>query len=255
MSFISMEQAVEIAKEFACEIAKMGGDSLIAVFAIGSLGGGYYRPGQSDIDTLIIVDDSKETLLTNKISEDKMLVDKIADEYQNKYNIPKGFGSIVISKNQLYPPYNKTDELVLEIINLKAQGLLLYGNFDTDSIPMPDRNAIIEDAKAFEDWWDESFINSKQLLSITACSNSILILLKRYLLIEKGIVEFNKLKVIDTYLHNNPPVVNKEIFELINNYIDGKVCEDKAITEQQLDEMNSFHRELRLTMNRLLLNR
>lgn len=247
MSSISREKAIEIAKEFANKISLIKGDSLVAIYAIGSLGGGYYRPGQSDIDTLIIFDD--------KVDYNKSVIKKVAEDYQKKYDIPKGFGAVIVHKNQLYPPYDKTDELVLEIINLKKQGLPVYGSFDTDSIPMPDREAIIEDANAFEDWRDKELTYSKSLLPMAACVNSILILLKRYLLIEKGIVEFNKFKIINTYLNNEPPVVNKEIFQLTDSYINAKDYKDERATEQELNKMNVFHDELKLTMNKLLLSR
>lgn len=247
MNLISVEEAIRIAKEFAVDVSLIIGGSLLAVFAIGSLGGGYYRPGQSDIDTLIIIDDMTKF--------DNNLIEKITKEYQKKYKIPKGFGAIVVNKRELFPPYNKSDELILEIINLKKQGLLLYGNFNVSCIPMPDRKAIIEDANAFEDWRESETAASKSLLSMEACSNSILILLKRYLLIKKDIIEFNKMKVISTYLENEPPTINKEIFQLINNYICSKNYNEQEISEQDLVKMNGFHEDLKLTMNKLLLNR
>ena len=40
---------------FAQEAANLLGQRLLAVYVIGSLAGGSYRPGQSDIDTLLIL--------------------------------------------------------------------------------------------------------------------------------------------------------------------------------------------------------
>lgn len=249
MSIISKERAFKIAKEFANEISLIVGDCILAIFAIGSLGGGYYRPGQSDIDTLILLDDCNDS---NCFNID--IIEKKASEYQQKYNIPKEMGAVVIEKNQLYPPYNFVDELVLEIIRLKTQSVLLHGNFDINSIPMPERNSIIQDAIVFEEWWDNDFLPFNSHLSLTQCSNSILIHLKRYLLIEKGIIEFNKLRVIDKYLSYNPTVINKEVFEIINNNINDNEYKEK-VTEKELRLMNNFFGELRVTMNKLLLSR
>jgi predicted nucleotidyltransferase len=245
LSLLSVERALGIAKEFALDISHVSGNSLIAIYAIGSLGGGYYRPGQSDIDTLIIFDDTAEYY--------KSEIGKVAANYQIKYNIPKGFGAVIANKKQLFPPYNKADELILEIINLKKQGVLLFGNFNVDSVPMPDRKAVIEDANAFEDWRDSKLSNCKPLLTLTECVNSILILLKRYLLIEKDIIEFNKFRVVKTYLDNNPPKINNEIFEIINNYI--MMDQETKVTELELEKMNQFHEELKTFMNSLLLSR
>lgn len=57
---ITYEKAIKIAKEFAEKVQNMLKDNLLAVFAIGSLGSDYYRPGQSDIDTIIITSHKRE---------------------------------------------------------------------------------------------------------------------------------------------------------------------------------------------------
>ena len=46
---ISYEKAIDITKQFANIVRDLLKDKLLAVFAIGSLGSDYYRPGQSDI--------------------------------------------------------------------------------------------------------------------------------------------------------------------------------------------------------------
>ena len=53
--------------------------------------------------------------------------------------------------------------------------------------------------------------------SVTMFVNSTLIALKRYLMIEKGILEFNKFKVIDLYLRNDPPMVDERIFRFLQD--------------------------------------
>jgi hypothetical protein len=70
---ISEERALEIVNEFLAEIRAIDNDGIIALYVIGSLGGGYYRPGQSDIDTVIIVRDDAH------ITEQQC--DEIADKY------------------------------------------------------------------------------------------------------------------------------------------------------------------------------
>lgn len=42
-----------VATEFAKEVSALFPKKIEAVFAIGSLGSDYYRPGQSDIDTVV----------------------------------------------------------------------------------------------------------------------------------------------------------------------------------------------------------
>lgn len=118
---IKYEQAIIIAKEFAEEVQNMLKDNLLAVFAIGSLGSDYYRPGQSDIDTIIITSLKRENLKIYRKD-----IRKLADSYQKKYDVPKGFGAILLAKEQLYPPYKYDEELILEIYRIKKQSKLVY---------------------------------------------------------------------------------------------------------------------------------
>ena len=70
---ISEIKALDIVQEFLSELLSISGD-VLALYVIGSLGGGYYRPGQSDIDTVVIVRDS--AALT------QLAVDGLAEKYQ-----------------------------------------------------------------------------------------------------------------------------------------------------------------------------
>ena len=97
---ITYEQSISIAKQFANNVRNLLKDKLLAVFAIRSLGSDYYRPGQSDIDTIIIASLKREELKNYRND-----IRKLADSYQEKYNIPKGFGAILLAEEQLYPPY------------------------------------------------------------------------------------------------------------------------------------------------------
>ena len=144
---ISYEQAISIAKQFANNARELLRDKLLAVFAIGSLGSDYYRPGQSDIDTIIITSFKREELKLH-IKD----IRKLADSYQEKYNVPKGVGAILLAKEQLYPPYNYDEELILEIFRIKKQSKLVYGHYDIRTIPFPSKKDIIQDAIAFENW-------------------------------------------------------------------------------------------------------
>lgn len=244
MEHITLEHAIGIAEAFAEEIAAMYPDTL-AVYAIGSIGGGYYRPGQSDIDTVIIMNCSR-TQATERLAE----VDAVADRYWKQYSIPKGFGAIVFGVEQLMPPYIAEEELVMEIIRLKAQHMLIYGEFDLDCIPMPDKAAIIAAENAFEDWRASAGRTPPENMTRQMTVNSILILLKRWLLLEKGIVEFNKFKVVKAYLANDPPCINERFLNAVSSYLNGG-----EISSELLHDMSVWHEELLQKMNSLLLNR
>ena len=244
---ITYEQAISIAKQFANNVRDLLKDKLLAVFTIGSLGSDYYRPGQSDIDTIIITSLTREELKLYRKD-----IRKLADSYQEKYNVPKGFGAILLAEEQLYPPYISEEELILEIYRIKLQSKLIYGNYDITKISNPTKKDIIEDAKAFEKWRQEEHqsnpdfkINNNIMLV-----NSTLMMLKRYLMIKCDIIEFNKFKVIDLYIKNNPPYVDEELFEFIEKSLHN---EDTEIEKDVFDRFVQSHDRLTMIINDIVL--
>lgn len=239
---ISYEKAIAIAVEFAKEVSALFPEKIEAVFVIGSLGSDYYRPGQSDIDTVVITDFSRQEIVevTEKIEE-------IAQNYFKRYHVPKGFGAVVFAKEQLYPPYVKKEELVQEILRLKCQSRLIYGEFDIECIPVPDQQAIKNDILAFQEWSDSQPPFRHSNVSFV---NSTLIALKRYLLLKYNIAEFNKFKVIDLYLSHEPPIVNEEIFDFITKALHGRNCE---WNDEICRKYTGWHDELYRVINGLVL--
>lgn len=239
---LSFEEALRVAGEFAQEIDGLYPGKIEAVFAIGSLGSDYYRPGQSDIDTVLITRFSRAEV--EGVIEQ---VERIADTYQARYQVPKGFGAIVFAKEQLFAPYVHEEELVQEILRLKTQSRLVWGEYDLSAVPMPDWDAIGEDIRHFQEWVDSQ---PPFNYSLTAFVNSTLIALKRYLLLKHHIIEFNKFKVIDLYLRHDPPMVNQEIFDFIENHL-----HNVPVTweEPMRNACIQWHDELYGEINRLVL--
>lgn len=240
---ISYPEAVRIAEKFACEIARNYPGRVLAVYAIGSLGSDYYRPGQSDIDTAVITDFSRQEI--GKITEE---IDKIADTYWKSYNVPKGFGSVVFAREQLYPPYIPAEELVQEILRLKVQFRCIWGHYDLKNVPMPPKTAIIDDARQFQAWMDRERAGGFRIDSAVKLVNSTLIVLKRYLLIRHGIVEFNKFRVIDLYLQNDPPLVHERLFAFIRDWL-----HDRPGESPDLAGMAAEYDDLCQVINKLVL--
>ena len=244
---ISYEKAIDITNQFANNVKDLLKDKLLAVFAIGSLGSDYYRPGQSDIDTIIITRLKREELKIYRKD-----IRKLADAYQEKYNVPKGFGAILLAEEQLYPPYISEEELILEIYRIKLQSKLIYGNYDITKIPNPTKKDIIEDAKAFEKWRLEEHKNNPdfRINNNIMLVNSTLMMLKRYLMIKCDIIEFNKFKVVDLYMKNNPPYVDEELFEFIEKSLRN---EDIITDKDALKKFIQSHDKLTLVINKFTL--
>lgn len=246
VSVISEIKAMEIVHEFLSEILRED-NGILALYLIGSLGGGYYRPGQSDIDTIIIVRDDAA------ITQERM--DEIAKKYWKSYNIPKGFGSVMIRLSELSPPYTKSEteefEFTVEIARLKTQGKSVFGEIDLNDVQMPSKEDFIKDALIMEKWFAKEFGDPMfDKLQITGCVNTILGCLRRFLMIEKSVFEFNKFLTIDTYMRHEPPVVNEKAFEFIKK----KLKDEVSGNDDDLIMLRECGTHFRDYFNKRLLN-
>lgn len=242
---ISETLALEIAREFADEITHIA--PVRAVYLIGSLGGGYYRPGQSDIDTAVILNCTRPDIALYKPG-----IKALAAQYRDRYGVPKDFGAVVMSADQLFPPYIPEEELVPEIMRIKLQGRLIHGESNSSEIPLPDMDAARACENAFENWRASGFRVPPEKMTLTMTVNSILLLLRRYLMLEKGVMEFNKRQLIPLYLRSQPPMTDERILRAIERCLAG---EDPEISDDFLLEMSLWHEKLLTFMNARLLGR
>lgn len=245
-NYITQEQALSIVAEFKNDLLTQDCDHLLAIYLIGSLGGGYYRPGQSDIDTILIVKDN--AVLTQETAEE------IAAIYQERYHVPKGFGAVLIYEKELFPPYLKSEaeefEFSVEIARLKTQGRLFYGNYSLDHIPMPTKDHLIKDAKIMENWFSSVFgYPMYDQLDTVSCINTILLQMRRFLMIQHGVFEFNKFQTIPVYLQHAPAVTDDNVFSFITDYLKGEAQE----TPQALEMLRHFGQKLSDRNNKTLL--
>jgi hypothetical protein len=238
--------AWEILQKYVQDCARIGADSLIAVYAIGSLPGGYYRPGQSDIDAILIVKDGSQHVWGDSQAASQPL-QALNHQYLKTYRIPKDFGPFPLQEKELYPPYNpEMDTLAQEIARLKVQGQCIYGHYDLSTVPMPGPQDFLQGARHFEAWWRDAFAKEvpPEQMSATACVNTMLIHLGRYLVIRRGIVEFNKVNLISTYLQNDPPYVDRQIFAQLTAHLEGT-----GLSESEVAQLREFTHQFRIQMN------
>jgi len=225
MEIISEEAAWNILQKYTEDCREIDSSSLIAIFATGSLSGGYYRPGQSDIDAVLIVRNGAEHIWGNSEKPSKPM-EELNRQYLETYQIPKDFGPFPLQESELLPPYHlENDLLPLEITRLKIQGKLIYGYFNLDEVPMPSTEDLFVGASHFEEWWRDQFwtVTKDEEMSPEACINTILIHLSRFLQIKRGVIEFNKLKVVSAYLDNEPPFINNKAFQLVMDSLESNL--------------------------------
>jgi hypothetical protein len=248
MTTIDEITAWNILRHYSTECSQIHPDSLIAVYAIGSLPGGYYRPGQSDIDAVLIVSDGSEAIWGNSDTPSKKLA-TLNERYKQYYGIPNDFNPFPLQPRELHPPYDPDKELTLEIARLKLQGKLIYGAFSLNDIPMPAREDFLKDFQHFEEYWENDFsINTAvERMTSTQCTNTILMHLHRYLIIEKGAFEFDKWKIVPLCIAHDTPFRNKSALDIVQKYL-----LSEHISRQQTKSLRQYVSDLKYNMNKLL---
>jgi len=126
MAVIGEKAAWKILHKYAKDCLEIDAKSLMAVVAIGSLPGGYYRPGESDIDAILIVADGSEAIWGD-VEDASPALEGLNRRYSEVYNIPKDFGPFPIQERQLKPPYPPEKGLASEIARCSVEKVLKVG--------------------------------------------------------------------------------------------------------------------------------
>lgn len=235
---VSEESAWEISREFSDEVVHILGHHLKAVVVIGSLAGGNYRPGISDIDTAVIAGDKCS-------KEQKLQVRKVATFFRDKYNIPKDFGAVIITEQELIPPYDPSRELVPEILRLKRQGVIVGGKYDLVNIPEPTDEDFKSYARIFYPWLRTNFIDNRpaEARKIDAIVNTLLYELRLFIWDVQNEHVFNKEDVLNRFLIFSK---SHDLHQLDNvqRYLKGFMnCLTLEESEQALKDVSMFVRE------------
>ena len=236
---VSEKEAWDISKKFSDGIADIIGSHLKAVIVIGSLAGGYYRPGISDIDTAIIVDDECSEEL-------KIQVRKVATFFRDKFDIPKDFGAVVIKEQELIPPYDPTLELVPEILRLKHQGVIVEGTYDLRNIPEPTNEDFKSYAQVFYPWLKRNYIDSRpnEARTIDATINTLLYELRLFLWDVQNEYVFNKMDVLRRFMTHHESHYFSSTLENVEKYLKGSVTHVTIEeVERTLNHISMFVRE------------
>jgi hypothetical protein len=214
---ISEQSAWKIAREFASELRSLLSDQLQGVAVIGSLGGGYYRPGVSDIDTLIVLSDGPDR-------DERKTIKTVKDQFLSDYQIPKGLGAITLESRELCAPFDPEKELVVEIIRLKEQGQVIDGIIDMEAIPFPSDADFLAYANVFYPWLRREYIDQRPEDSKTehALVNTILYELRLLVWHRTRIHAFDKRTVISHVLKKHFPNDLGERLRSVQAYIDGE---------------------------------
>lgn len=187
---IGRSQAWNIARRFARDVGTRWGADVIAVLVIGSLASGTYRPGRSDIDTVVVLRSDAGTLVDEGLRA-------LREHYRSIYSIPKGFGAVIVRQQDLLPPYKDAD-VIPEILRIKEQGKVVWGDINLPTIPCPSDEAIADYVDRFTAWLRANYIDHRpgDARTIDATVNTILYELRCWLWNECRIYVLDKLEVV-----------------------------------------------------------
>ncbi len=205
------------------------------MYVIGSLAGGSYRPGRSDIDTLPVVKSSCT-------SSDENAVESLRKKVRSTYEL-KDFGAIVVREDKLVPPYDPTEELVPEILRLKRQGVLIRGTHDLTRVPDPTREDFIAYARVFYPWL-RTLIDQRpqEYRTVDATVNTILYELRLLVWDRTGDYILDKREIIPAVFALGHSPLTCQALEKVQRYLlDGEPLSLEE-AEQELQVVSKYVR-------------
>lgn len=223
---LTEQQAWHILEAYAHEVFQLGSPDLLAVFTIGSLAGGYYRPGQSDLDAVLVLRDGSDI----PSSPDLVSINR---KYEETYAHQTGFESIPVFEGIFI---SRSDDGLLFNPQLNArmklQSCLLAGNYDLDSIPMPTRQDWRIDVSRLEADWQAAG-GDAQLLRMGAKSiaNHALMRMRQYLVLCCERICFNKFNLVEIYIEQNLLYRDKSKLRLLWKQLDGQTLDEADVSE------------------------
>ncbi|MEF3301681.1 nucleotidyltransferase domain-containing protein [Paenibacillus sp. GYB003] len=233
---ISKEEALRIVNEFAEEAVTLLPNRIIAVFLVGSLATEEYVPGRSDIDTILMV--------SRRIrQEEKTLIKEIARKYRMKYRIPKGFGSVLLTEDDVAGRGENGDpELVPELMRLQKQGVLVWGSCDVSSVQEPTREAFLRYAKQFHSWLRENYIDIQpETMTFDAKVNTLLYEIRLYVWSKTGDYLFSKRKALHRFIEIAEFGSRTELLEMAA-YLEAGSCDRSLDIGALLKDVSDYVR-------------
>ncbi len=167
-------------RDFKLSIHHLLGDNLVGIYVHGSISMGCFKPGNSDIDVLIVIEDALEHALKLPLLE---LFDRLAAQYQQKLELsiirqtvlthfshptPFEFHYPDPERNQLTPPSEMRHDADLagHFVITRQHGLALAGPPAQDIFPEIPREAYLDSIVQDARW---SFNNVMKGESVGVC--------------------------------------------------------------------------------------
>jgi len=235
---VNEEQAWTLLHEFAREASSIDPSRIKAIIAIGSLPGGYYRQGQSDLDVVIIMADANQAsglAKTNFLTA----IRETTSKFQSCCDEETKLEAVLVRESELSAT-NAEGFLANPQLNvrLKVQGHILFGGYDLGLVPMPLPHDLLNEFRQNETRDISDGETQDEQPDPSGLIKYAFYLIRSYLSIVHVVFDFNKLTLLDTYKKHTPPYEDETFFELISKSLTGEQLDPPEIAELNMHVNN-----------------
>ncbi|MFZ3070037.1 MAG: hypothetical protein WA110_02810 [Anaerolineaceae bacterium] len=230
-------------KEFADRVKELSPEGLLGIFSIGSLPGDYFRPWQSDLDVIILLAGVPPKTLEALNRQDALM--STFQEYAS-LGIPYPMEVMLCYETELQR--NPATGILPNpdiVARLRFQGVQLYGSYPLGQLEIPTARDFQQETERYLHYWhSKSREQNFETASPRGLFNHALALMRLYMASCKGIIEYNKHKLVKTYQDSRPEVPLPGSLEAgITRHLNG---DDLAVEELDLlwVELADFHHKV-----------
>ena len=198
------KEAWQALQAFSTELVEMNLADLIAVISIGSLPGGYYRPGASDLDVVALFAGGPPSAELAKAITTQL--ELAASTFVEK---TRGATIECLPRWEVDLMRGADGQLPKPDLNarLNLQSSLLWGNFPLGKVEMPGPADFLWESKHFQAYWHEkNGPDAFACASEKALVNYAIGLMRLYLAFRRNVVIYDKSQIMRVFGDNAPEV-------------------------------------------------
>ncbi len=179
-----------------------------AIFSIGSLPGGYFRPGQSDLDVLVLLrgTPNAEMVFSAAQQEEKQQLETLAAQAA-----PYEMELIFLHESRLQrDPQTGRLPYADFVQRLLSQSKLLWGAFDLSSLEAPGTEDLACAFRRYLEYLQKKHGGDLQIFwkkgGIAELLKHALVLMRTFLQVQRGELEYDKTQLVRRYCESQAPV-------------------------------------------------
>ncbi|MFC1714718.1 nucleotidyltransferase domain-containing protein [Candidatus Poribacteria bacterium] len=189
------EQAWKTVDGFVDTCKEQYARNVVAIILTGSLAGGSYQPGLSDVDLLTVLGDRSPDRVRDSISS---LCRRMSSDYSTQLD------PIILEHSDFWPPWNDSLCIQPELLRLKAGARVLYGQNIVEHLPTPTKRQMWEFDRSFREWLTQSNQPNWRYWSLKESLKTIFGQAMTYFYYKTGIAEYSKHHIADLFSRHFP---------------------------------------------------